>query len=122
MTDLRLAYVNVPVADLNRSMAFFGDVVGLPLAFADAAHGYASFNTPGANFALAQAPEGEAVGRHTGIGFMVPDLDAAHAALLGKGVTFTRPPTREPWGGYMAVFADPDGNTYYLDQIDPEHG
>ncbi|MYE83616.1 MAG: hypothetical protein F4X36_17595 [Gammaproteobacteria bacterium] len=36
---------------------------------------------------------------------------------------FTRPPTREPWGGYMAIFADPDGNTYYLDQVpaDPVH-
>ena len=122
MADLRLAYVNVPVANLNRSVAFFRDVVGLPLAFSDADHGYASFSTPGANFALAQVPEGEAVGGHTGIGFMVPDLDAAHAALLVKGVAFTRPPTREPWGGYMAIFADPDSNTYYLDQIDPEHG
>jgi len=53
---------------------------------------------------------------------MVDDLDVAHAALSDKGVRFTRPPTREPWGGYMAVFADPDGNTYYLDQTDPHHG
>ena len=122
MQDLRLAYVNVQVADLGRSVAFFRDAIGLPLAFSNVAHGYASFNTPGAGFALAQAPQGEIKGRHTGIGFMTEDLDAALAALAAKGVSFTRPPAREPWGGYMAVFADPDGNTYYLDQIDPQHG
>ena len=53
---------------------------------------------------------------------MVDDLDAAHAALAEKGVVFTRLPTREPWGGYMAVFADPDGNTYYLDQVPADDG
>ena len=115
MTQMRLAYVNVPVADLDRSVAFFRDRVGLALKFADAEFGYAEFDTPGAGFAVAQDPA--AVGRHTGIGFAVENLDAAHAELSEAGVEFTRPPTREPWGGYMAIFADPDGNTFYLDQV-----
>ena len=119
MANLRLSYVNVEVSNLDRSVAFFRDAVGLPLKFADGQFGYASFETPGAGFALAQSPEGSVVGRHTGIGFMVEDLDAAHEELVAAGVDFTRPPTKEPWGGYMAVFADPDGNTFYLDQIDP---
>jgi predicted enzyme related to lactoylglutathione lyase len=25
-------------------------------------------------------------------------------------------PSKQPWGGYMAMFADPDGNIFYLDQ------
>jgi len=25
-------------------------------------------------------------------------------------------PTHQPWGGFMAMFKDPDGNTFYLDQ------
>ena len=122
MTETRLAYVNVTVSDFERAVAFFRDVIGLPFNFADAEFGYASFATRGAAFAVVQAPEGEAVGRHTGVGFAVDDLDAAHAALVDKGVEFPRPPTREPWGGYMAVFADPDGNTYYLDQVSAAHG
>lgn len=122
MSETRLAYVNVTVSDVDRSVAFFRDTVGLPLDFADAQFGYASFATPGARFAVVQSPEGEAEGRHTGVGFVVDDLDAAHAALAEKGVVFTRPPTREPWGGYMAIFADPDGNTYYLDQVPADHG
>ena len=122
MTETRLAYVNVTVSDFERAVAFFRDVIGLPFNFADAEFGYASFATKGAAFAVVQAPEGEAVGRHTGVGFAVDDLDAAHAALVEEGVEFPRPPTREPWGGYMAVFADPDGNTYYLDQVSAAHG
>lgn len=122
MSEPRLGYVNVTVSDFDRAVAFFRDTIGLPLNFADAEFGYASFATRGAAFAVVQAPEGEEVGRHTGVGFVVDDLDAAHAALAEKGVAFPRPPTREPWGGYMAVFADPDGNTYYLDQVPADHG
>ena len=31
------------------------------------------------------------------------------------------PPERQPWGGFMAMFRDPDGNTFYLDQLDDRH-
>lgn len=122
MTHLRLGYVNVSVSDLDRSVAFFSETLGLPLKFADPDFGYAAFDLEGAGFAVVRTDDAALLGRHTGIGFLVDDLDSAHAQLRGKSVTFTRPPTREPWGGYMAVFADPDGNTYYLDQIDPNHG
>ncbi len=115
MTHMRLGYVNVAVSNLDRSVAFFRDRVGLALKFADAEFGYAEFDTPGAGFALAQDLAAE--GRHTGIGFTVEDLDAAYAELSDADIEFTRPPTREPWGGYMAIFADPDGNTFYLDQV-----
>ena len=47
---------------------------------------------------------------------MVPDVDAAHAELAAKGVKFTMGPGKMPWGGYMAMFVDPDGNEFYLDQ------
>ncbi len=56
------------------------------------------------------------VGVHTGVGIMVDDLDAAHAALVDAGVEFSLPPTNYPWGGYMALVKDPAGNIYYLDQ------
>jgi uncharacterized glyoxalase superfamily protein PhnB len=57
------------------------------------------------------------VGRQTGVGFSVADLDAAHVELKSRGVRFTIEPEKYPWGGYMAMFADPDDNTYYLDQL-----
>ena len=85
MTEPRLGYVNVTVSDFDRAVAFFRDTIGLPFNFADAEFGYASFGTRGAAFAVVQAPEGEEVGRHTGVGFVVEDLDAAHAAAGGEG-------------------------------------
>jgi predicted enzyme related to lactoylglutathione lyase len=45
---------------------------------------------------------------------MVPDLDAAHAKLVAKGVRFTMGRARCRGGGYMAMFVDPDGNEFYL--------
>ena len=30
------------------------------------------------------------------------------------------PPTQQPWGGFMAMFTDPDGNVFYLDQLRDE--
>ena len=50
----------------------------------------------------------------------VPDRDAAHRQLTVKNVRFTMDPTKQPWGGYLATFADPDGNIFYLDQLRAE--
>ena len=41
---------------------------------------------------------------------------------MALGVAFPKPPERQPWGGFMALFADPDGNTYYLDEVSAAHG
>lgn len=120
---MQMAYVNVFVSDLARATAFYRDVLGLPLQFAAAEHGYASF-AAGKSMRLGVAVPGpehaQLVGRHTGVGLAVTDLAAEHARLAGLGVAFPMPPTRQPWGAFMALLADPDGNIYYLDQIAEE--
>lgn len=83
----------------------------------DTLFGCASFDTGGANLAIVRDPDPVRAGRHTGIGLCVDDLDAAHARLTSAGVQFTMPPTKQPWGGYMALFEDPDHNVFYLDQV-----
>ena len=47
----------------------------------------------------------------------VDDIRAVHARLARAGVVFTREPEREEWGGWVATFADPDGNTLQLMQL-----
>lgn len=47
----------------------------------------------------------------------VPDIDATHRRLRDAGVAFSRPPEDEPWGGRVATFHDPDGNTLQLMQL-----
>jgi predicted enzyme related to lactoylglutathione lyase len=53
-------------------------------------------------------------GRFTGITLTVPDVEAAHRSLTSKGVRFSGPPARQPWGGMMTSFFDPDGNEISL--------
>ena len=123
MDDLKLSYVNIYVSDLARSLEFFSKTLGLPLQYSDDKFGYASVDAGPVRMGLAQVDDEEyeaLIGRQTGLGFAVPDLVATHARLEKAGVSFTMRPEKQPWGGFMAMFADPDGNTYYLDQIQAE--
>jgi predicted enzyme related to lactoylglutathione lyase len=115
----RLWYATVFVSDFSRALAFYRDTLGLPLRFADEQYGHASFATEGALFSLQRVDSAEAnfSGRHTGIGFGAKNLDAEYKRLLAKGVRFTQAPAKMSWGGYMSLFADPDGNVLYLDQM-----
>jgi predicted enzyme related to lactoylglutathione lyase len=118
-----IAYVNVFVSDLERAVKFYGETFGLKLLQSDTGHGYASFAAGPVTLGLAVAgPEQRAlVGRHTGIGFAVDDLEAEHARLAATGVDFSMAPTRQPWGGFMAMLDDPDGNVFYLDEVSAAH-
>lgn len=125
MRDLAIAYVNVHVTDLGRSVEFFSRTLGLGLNFSEEEFGYASLDAGPVRLGLARVEASdpasrELVGKHTGIGFAVPDLAAAHARLASAGVTFPMEPAKQPWGGFMALFSDPDGNVFYLDEIQAE--
>jgi uncharacterized glyoxalase superfamily protein PhnB len=90
-------------------------VFGLDLITCDEQFGYASFRAGAITFAIARTDDPALVGRHTGAGFIVADIDAAYLELTAKGVEFEMPPTRQPWGGTLALVKDPDGNVHYLD-------
>lgn len=116
--DCRIGYVIVGVTDLEKAIAFYRDVIGFELLHAEPHFHFASFRVGDMQFSLAGGAGGDTHGtgdRNTGIGFQVTDVDAAYAELSAKGVTFTMKPSKQPWGGYMAMFADPDGNIFYLD-------
>jgi predicted enzyme related to lactoylglutathione lyase len=69
------------------------------------------------------------VGIHTGVrgrsrdplrimvNFAVDDIRATYERLIEAGALFTRAPEVEDWGGYVATFVDPDGNTLQLMQL-----
>ena len=114
----RIGYINLHVHDLEQEVAFFRDVVGLELQFRDDSFHFARFEA-GIGFAVAsgggQAPAEPLPDRLSGIGFVVEDVDAAYREMKARGARFTMEPSRQPWGGYMAMFADPEGNLFYLD-------
>lgn len=118
--DCRIAYVIVGVKSLDDAVPFYRDTMGFDLLFCEPEFHFASFQVGDMRFSLAEgAEETHGTGnRNTGIGFEVADLDAAHADFAAKGVRFTMGPGKMPWGRSMAMFTDPDGNEFYLDQAE----
>ena len=120
---MHIAYVNLFVSNMDRALEFYGEKLGLTIEFSDSEHGYASIKAGAIRLGLAlPGPDDKGlVGRHTGIGLCVEDLVKEHARLVELGVVFTMEPTKQPWGGFMAIIADPDQNLLYLDEISAAH-
>lgn len=121
---MQIAYVNIFVSDLTKAIAFYQGKLGLQLQFSSSEHGYASLSAGAVRLGIAVPGQDEMqlIGRHTGVGLEVTDLASEHNRLTELEVRFTMPPTRQPWGGFMALIADPDGNVLYLDQKSSPHG
>lgn len=121
---MQISYVNVFVTDLEAAIGFYRDGLGLDLQFSSPEQGYASFAAGAVRLGVS-LPGGDhvdLVGRHTGVGLVVADLEAEHARMAGLGVRFSMPPTRQPWGAFMAMISDPDGNVFYVEQASAAHG
>jgi lactoylglutathione lyase len=124
----RLGYAILFVSDLERSVAFYRDVIGLPFRFAS--ESYAEFATEGAKFSLfarsrlpwligREAPAGEVPWPQGEVAFFVDDVDAEHERLIAAGVRVLAPPTDRPWGERTLHVADPDGNVVELTRPKP---
>ena len=113
----RVNWLEVKVTDMREAVAFYRDVLGLKVKKEWSS--YVIFDLPGTlTFAIML---GGKKGRKEGapnIYFAVEDLDAEYEKLKEKGVNFIEPPKKQYWGGYAALFADPDENLFYLVQIE----
>lgn len=107
-----LGQVSMNVSDIERSVAFYRDVLGLPYLFT--AGQLAFFDCDGVRLFLDALPEVQ--GRASSVlYFSVPAIDAAYRDLAARGVKFTGAPHLihkdargvELW---MAFFEDPDAN------------
>ncbi|HSC91239.1 MAG TPA: VOC family protein [Gaiellaceae bacterium] len=107
----RVDFVDVPTRDLERAIAFYRDVLGLPQNPREPTE----FETPNVTLALWQ-PEAMGVpfdgGASHGIALRVADVAAARVELEAKGVTFIG--ERDSGVCTMAFFEDPDGNSLIL--------
>ncbi len=111
---MRVNYVIVFVSDMDRSVAFYRDVIGLQLKFASSA--WTEFATDGATLALhtshgptdtAGDSEDMPAGRCRP-GLQVLDLDEFHQRMLAHGVPCIQNPT-DVFGTRVAQYGDPDG-------------
>ncbi len=116
---MKLYAVRVFVRDWNEACAFYGETLGLPERFRNEDMGWAEYDLGGPCFGIERVrpgdDEGEAlVGRFLGVSLNVDDIDGTYETLKAKGVRFTAPPEKQPWGGSLAHFEDPDGNVLTL--------
>ncbi len=112
---LKFSHAIVFVSDMARSIAFYRDVLGLPLGFESAE--WTEFETPESTLALhladvpgnAAAISADAIpAGQCHLSFAVEDIDAFHEEMVAKGVTCLQPPEVEDFGGKLAGYADSD--------------
>jgi lactoylglutathione lyase len=112
MTKLR--YVIVFVSDMERSVAFYRDVLGWPLKCQSPER--TEFASEGTTLALhhagkpsgAAAVQGHLAGRCQ-LGLWVDDVESFHEDMVARGTLCIQHPREEEIGAKLAVYADPDG-------------
>jgi len=120
--DWKLELVAVPVTDVDRAKTFYVEQVGF-----NADHDYQVTETlrfvqltpPGSacsiviGTGITEMPPGS----QKGLQVVVEDAEAARQELISSGVDASDVDI-QPWGAFV-TFADPDGNTWALQQLLP---
>ncbi len=121
--DMRLELVPIPVVDIDRAQTFYVDQVGFRLDHdVSPADGVRVVQlTPigsSCSIVLGEGLPGLSAepGSVRGLHLVVDDIDGARTLLVGHGVDVEA--VVDLGGGVrMAGFADPDGNTWALQQL-----
>lgn len=128
----RVWTIRVFVSNQEDAIAFFRDVLELPVLLYAPRFGWVELGHPDerAKIALVEPnPDADPIlyewqqnqiGQSTGITFETDDLEGLYHKLNERGIHFFMLPQEMPWGGLMAGFEDLDGNRYNIVE-DPEH-
>lgn len=108
----RIHHVIVYVRDMKKAIAWYRDLLGLPLRFAE--EWWAEFDTEGATLALHPRAKDESGGGRTGVSFSVLNVGATIDILRARGVKVTREPEKVGEGIRVAEIEDPEGNRLSL--------
>jgi predicted enzyme related to lactoylglutathione lyase len=120
--DWKLELVAIPVTDVDRAKSFYVDQIGFN---ADHDHRvsdelrFVQLTPPGSacSIAIGEGVTDAQPGSVKGMQIVVPDIEAAHAELSGRGVEVGEIQDL-PWGSFV-FFTDPDGNAWAVQQIQP---
>jgi len=118
--DWKIELVAIPVTDVDRAKAFYVDQVGF---HADHDHQvneslrFVQLTPPGSACSIVMGTGITAMkpGTQLGVQMVVADVEAARRQLVENGVDASDVDV-QPWGSFV-TFADPDGNTWALQQL-----
>jgi len=117
------------VADVERSVAFYRDMLGFALEATYDDPPYATLVAAGTRLSLAE--QGHDAEDRPGVAMVAPrergalaailvlevaDCLGAHRELSAAGVAFLAEPFSPPWGGHRCFAVDPDGNLIELEE------
>jgi predicted enzyme related to lactoylglutathione lyase len=118
--DWKLELIAMPVSDVDRAKDFYVERAGF-----DADHDivvsdeirFVQLTPPGSacSIALGKGITDAPPGSVQGMQMVVPDIEAAHAELAGRGVDVSEIQDF-PWGRFV-FFADPDGNHWAVQEL-----
>ncbi len=119
-----LEVVVLPVDDIDRAIAFYRDRVGFVLDHDTVGAGmrFAQLTPPGSGCSIVvgdlPAQQEMAPGSMRGLQLVVPDARRARAELAERGVEVDEIQVIDPRdGGTFFGFADPDGNTWAVQEL-----
>ena len=120
--DMKIELVFIPVTDVDRAKAFYVDRVGFAADQDNRVNEnlrFVQLTPPGSacSIALGEGLTEMAPGSQRGVQMVVADAEAARAELVAAGVDASAVDD-QPWGRFV-YFADPDGNTWALQQLPP---
>ena len=118
--DWKIELIAIPVSDVDRAKSFYTEQAGFN---ADHDHTvsdeirFVQLTPPGSacSIAIGKGVIEEPPGSVQGVQMVVPDIEAAHAELSGRGVDVSDVQDY-PWGRFV-FFKDPDGNGWAVQQI-----
>jgi catechol 2,3-dioxygenase-like lactoylglutathione lyase family enzyme len=123
------AGVILAVADVDRSVAFYRDLLGFAVDARYDDPPYATLSRAGMRMSLAE--QGHPAEDRPGVAMSAPadpavadavlvlevaDCLAVHEELTAAGATMLAPPYSPPWGGHRFFVRDPDGYLVEVEQ------
>ena len=131
--NISLQYINITVNDVDESIGFYRDALGLEVRNDVASGGYrwvtlGSVAQPGLELVLSEPhagrskADGDALqelltkGALPTLVFRSDDLDGIFETVRASGAEVLQEPTDQPWGPRDCAFRDPSGNTVRISQ------
>ena len=134
--NIALRYCNITVNDVDESLAFYRDALGLEPRNDVASGGFrwvtlGSPVQPGLEIVLSEPhagrsqADGDALqelltkGALANVVFSTDDLDTTFEKVRASGAEVMQEPIDQPWGPRDCAFRDPSGNTVRISQAPP---
>ncbi len=117
----KMRYASITVTDLDQAMDFYVNKLGFQVRVEMPIPGGNRFvmvapAQGGANLVFSLPLPGRSHTPSSYISFETNDVQSTYTELVAKGVDFPRPPAKTAWGGVEALFTDPFGNSFLLQE------